>query len=190
MADDVKKNEQAQVEAKPEESKAPTIEELQARIAALEAEKQALAQTGDNQKKAINKACSEAKEYKDKYRATLDEAERAKQEQADKFAEMEAKIATYEAERRVNNYFTKLVDAGYDTETAKVMANGLPDGVSDSFFTAHKAFLETKTKEIKVQALNAQPSLPTGMPLTTTDAQLAEQNKTRAMFGLPPLKSI
>ena len=185
MADDVTKNEQAQ--AQPEPPKEPTLDELKARIAALEAEKQSFEQSNANQKKAINEACTDAAEWKRKYRATLDEAERAKQEQADRVAEMEAKIATYEAERRTSSYFAKLVDAGYDTDTAKVMASGLPDGVTDAFFTAHKAFLENKTKELKAQAINAQPSLPTGAPLTTADAQKIEQNKTRAMFGLPPI---
>lgn len=186
MAEDVKKNEQPQTQA--EAPKEPTLEELKAKIAALEAEKQSYEANSDNQKKAINKACSDAKEWKDKYRATLDEAERAKQEQADKFAEMQAKLATYEAEHRVNTYFGKLIEAGYDAETAKVMASGLPDGVQDSFFTAHKAFLESKTKEIKAQTLNAQPNLPTGAPLTTADAQKVEINKTRKMWGLPPIK--
>lgn len=186
MAEDVIKNEEVNAQAQPEAE--PTLEELKARILALEAEKQTFEQSNANQKKAINEACTDAAEWKRKYRATLDEAERSKQEQADKFAEMEAKLATYEAERRTNSYFAKLVDAGYDTDTARVMASGLPEGVPDSFFAAHKAFLEAKTKEIKAQTINAQPNLPTGAPLTGADARLAEDNKMRKMFGLPPIK--
>lgn len=188
MDNDVKQNEEVMAQAQPEAPKEPTLEELKAKVAELEAEKQSLEVNNASLKKATTSTSADAAEWKRKYRATLDEAERAKQEQADAFAEMQAKLATYEAEHRTNAYFAKLVDAGYDTQTAKEMAGQLPEGVPDSFFTAHKAFLETKTKEIKAQAINAQPSLPMGAPLTSADAQKVAQNKERALWGLPPIK--
>lgn len=189
MVDDAKNEEVvAQAQEEAEAPKEPTLEELKAMIAKLEAEKAAAEANSEKQKKTINNVSSDAAEWKRKYRETLDENTRKEQEQAERFAEMEEKIKTYEAERRTNAYFSKLVDAGYDPDTAKTMATSLPDGVEDSFFEAHKAFLESKTKEIKTQTINSQPNLPVGMPLGAQDAQRAAENKERKMWGLPPLK--
>lgn len=192
MADEVKKNEEVVVaeaqEAKAEAPKEPTLEELKAMVAKLEAEKKVAEANSEKQKKTINNVSSDAAEWKRKYRETLDENTRKEQEQAEKFAEMQAKIATYEAERRESTYFAKLIDAGYDPDTAKLMASGLPENVADSFFEAQKAFLESKTKAIKAQTINAQPNLPTGSPLGAQDAQRIAENKERKLWGLPPLK--
>ena len=190
MTDEVKKNEEVAPaqEEQAEAPKEPTLEELKAMVTKLEAEKRAAEANSEKQKRAINNASSDAAEWKRKYRETLDENTRKEQEQAEKFAEMQAKIDTYEAERRESIYFTKLVDAGYDTDTAKLMASGLPDNIADSFFDAQKAFLESKTKAIKTQIINSQPNLPAGTPLGAQDALKAAENKERKLWGLPPLK--
>lgn len=168
------------VEAKPE-TKEPTIEELKAEIERLKSENGQI----DKLKKSNSEACSDAAEWKRKYRATLDEAERAKQEQADKYADMERKLSEYEAKERVSTYFSKLVDAGYSTEAAKDMAAVLPPGVPDSYFESQKSFLAAKTQEIKTQTLNSQPGLSTGMPPTSTkDAKSSEEEKFRRWMGL------
>ncbi len=164
------------------EATAQSIAELQAEIERLKGE---VAQT-EKLKKSVSEACSDAAEWKRKYRETLDENERAKQEQAEKYSNMENELNTYKAEKRVNEYFAKLVSAGYSPEVAQNMATSLPEGVPDSFFEGQKAFLEAKTQEIKTQILNSQPSLSTGMPpVTTADTQAQENNDMRKWFGLP-----
>lgn len=155
-----------------------SITELQKEIESLKAE---LAQT-EKLKKSVSEACADAAEWKRKYRSTLDEAERAKQEQAEKQASMENELNAFRAKERVNTYFAKLVNAGYSPEAAQDMANGLPDGVPDSFFENQKSFLETKTQEIKAQVLNAQPELTPGMPPTTQNNE--GDNKIRKWMGL------
>ena len=180
MAEENKKTEEVK-----EAPKAPTVEELQAQIAALETKVKEAESIVAKQKQSISTACSDAADWKRKYRDGLDEATRKEQETADKIAEMEAKIATYEAERRTNTYFAKLVDAGYDADTAKVMAGGLPEGVSDSFFESQKQFLVAKTQEIKNKALNSQPPLSVGMPPSTSETKDPEADKYREWAGLP-----
>lgn len=185
MADEVKKEAQPTEQPKAEAPKTPTIEELQAEIAKLKADNE---QT-DKLKKSVSEACADAAEWKRKYRATLDEAERLKQEQADKYAEMEKQLVEYRTRERTSAYFAKLVDAGYSPEIAKTMAEGLPEGVSDSFFEQQKSFLSNKTQEIKTQIINSQPGLSTGMPPTTTkEAKDAGDAQMRKWFGLPPIK--
>jgi hypothetical protein len=175
MADEVKNEE---VQAQSEEKKVPTVEELQAEIERLKAE------NGQNEKlkKSVSEACADAAEWKRKYRATLDEAERLKQEQADELAALKQENATFRAEKRTSTYFEKLVDAGYSPETAKNMAASLPDGVEDSFFEQQKSFLSNKTQEIKNQILNSQPGLSTGMPPASASEN---DNQLRKWFGLP-----
>lgn len=182
MADEVKK-EEVKVDAK-EAPKTPTVEDLMKEIAALKAEKESLSSNADKQKKATSDACADAAEWKRKYRATLDEAERTKQEQAELLESLKKENEAFKAEKRTSSYIVKLVNAGYSPEAASRMADGLPDGVPDSFFEEQKAFLEAQKQAIKTQNLNAQPNLPVGSAPTAQDAQSAEEAKLRAWFGL------
>lgn len=157
-----------------------SVEDLQEEIAKLKAENAQIGKLKD----AVSKASADAAEWKRQYRATLDEAERAKQEQADKYADMENELNGYKAEKRVNTYFAKLVSAGYTPEAAQRMADGLPEGVPDSFFEEQKSFIEAKTQEIKTQTINSQPGLSSGMPPSTSDAKSKEDADLRRWFGL------
>lgn len=171
------KDEALEVQAEPS---SPSVEELEAEIARLKAE----VGQAEKLKKSVSEACADAAEWKRKYRATLDESERAKQEQAEKYAEMESQLNEYKAEKRVNAYFTKLVGAGYSPETAQKMADGLPEGVPDSFFEEQKAFFEAKTQEIKTQIINSQPGLSTGMPPSTPPETEKGDAQMRKWMGL------
>lgn len=161
-------------EATPKE---PTLEELKAMIKALE-EKE------NKSKDAISKACADAAEWKRKYRETLDSTEREKQEQADRFADMQTRLMAYEAKDRVNTYTQKLVAVGYPIEQASRMAEGLPDGIADSFFEEQKAFLEATKQRIKTEKLNAQPNLPVGTPPTPSGIADKENEDLRRWIGL------
>jgi hypothetical protein len=97
---------------------------------------------------------------------------------------MKAENEAYKARERVASYTAKLMAAGFDGQTAAQMAASLPDGVEDVFFESQKAFLQAKTQEIKTQAINSQPTLPTGAPLSAGDAQKAEDAQMRKWFGL------
>lgn len=174
---DVVKDENAKVEPKKEESKEPTLAELKAAIKALE-EKEA------KSKEAISKACTDAADWKRKYRETLDGAEREKQEQAERFADMEARLKAFEAKDRVNTYTQKLVGAGYPIEQASKMAAGLPDGIPDTFFEEQRAFLENTKQQLKTQALNSQPDLAKGTPPEAVKAEDKETENLRRWMGL------
>lgn len=177
--------EQTQPTATADENKAPTVEELQARIASLEAEKGKL-------KKAMDAACSDAAKFKkdaanwqDQYKSTLDEQKRKEFETEEANKQILAQLAEYKNRERVSTYKAKLMTAGYDEATASAMSAVLPDGVEDGFFEAQRAFLENTKQTIKTQALNSQPSLSTGMPPTaSTDAEAKEKAQLRRWMGL------
>lgn len=169
----------------PEPNKTPTVDDLKAKLAEIEAEKEKL-------KKAMDAACSdaarqkkEAQKWQDQYKATLDEQQRKALEAEEANKQILAQLAEYKTKERVASYKAKLMSVGYDDPTASTMATALPDGVEDSFFEAQKAFLETTKQTIKAQALNAQPGLSVGAPLATpTDAKSAEDDNLRRWMGL------
>ena len=157
----------------------PEVEELKATIESLNKEIEKLKQANTN-------ASSDAADWKRKYRETLDEAERRKQEQEEAFSSMQTQLETYKTNERIATYTSKLIEAGFDTDTAKSMASVLPDGVGEEFFIGQKSFIENQKLKAKQETLNAQPSLTSGMPISGKTAEQLEEEQMRKWFGLPP----
>ena len=166
------------VDAKPSVDYEKKAKELEDTMNALKAEL-------ENLKKANDSASADAAEWKRKYRSTLDEAERKDAERNDAISELKTQLETYKANERVSSYTTKLIEAGYDTETAKSMAPVLPPDLDDSFFSTQKSFLESQKLKFKTESLNSQPGLSSGMPMSGKTAEQMENDKLRQYFGLP-----
>ena len=166
MADETKKAEQT---APPEAPKEPTLDDLKKKLAELEESNKKLKASVDAACSDASKRKKEAEDFKEKYKATLDEQKRRELETEEAHRQMAEQLAAYKAKERIASYTAKLMSAGYDETTASGMANELPDGVGDSFFEKQKAFLAAKTQEIKTQTLNSQPGLSVGMPPATSD---------------------
>lgn len=171
-------------ENKVEKTIEEQLKEAQARIKELE-------ELNGKQKAAIDNACSdaaakkkEAQEWAEKYKAKLSEQEKTELERKQELEAKEAELNAYKAKERISTYTAKLLEAGYDAETAAKMAAALPEGVSDDFFASHKTFIEAKTQAIKNETLNSQPKLSSGTPLSGLDAEEAELAKLRKWAGL------
>lgn len=139
-------------------------------------------------KAATDKACSEANKYKDQLREKLSEQERIEQERAEREAARDAELEKYRTESRINGYKSKLLECGYDLETASAMAAELPEGIKEDFFAKQKAFNESQKKTIEAELLNKQPKLTSGGGFTGADADKIADNALRECFGLPPIK--
>lgn len=174
-------------EKKAEEAKTADENKVEAPKTETKDTKEVMAEV-ERLKKALSKANSEAAENKRKYLASLDEAQRAEAERAEKEAEKDRMLAEYMEKERVSSYKSKLMEAGIDANTADIMARSLPDGVKDEYFTAVKTFNGNQQQAFKAQALDNQPGLSVGMPPTGSDAKKEEENKMRGYFGLPPRK--
>ena len=85
-------------------------------------------------------------------------------------------------EKRISTYQAKLMEVGYDAQTAASMAMSLPEGISEDFFATQKAFLETQKQIAKTEALNNQPSLTPGLPPAAPNK---EDEVWRTWMGLP-----
>ena len=138
----------------------------------------------DNLKKRLSAVNSESAEYKRQLKAKMTEDERKEAERAEKEAAREAELVELRREKTVNGYKARLMEVGYDAETAKTMAEGLPSDLGDDFFAAQKAFLDNKAKEIEANLIKNQPNLSNGKPFSASDAEAKELADLRRAFGL------
>lgn len=117
------------------------------------------------QKAATDNASKDASEWKKKFRDTQSDQERLASEQAEKQAQMEEQLRVYQTRERISSYQAQLIASGYDVDTAKRMAEALPEGIGADFFASQKDFLDKKKQEITAEALKTQPTLSTGKPV-------------------------
>lgn len=166
-----------------EEVKTPTLEDLQKQIEALTAENNSLKADAEKAKKTISNANEDAASWKKQYRATLDEATRKEAERAEAEQMMRDELNALKAEKRISVYTQRLMEVGYDPQTAATMAVSLPEGISDDFFATQKSFLDQQKQIAKTEALNNQPGLSAGTPPTAPSNK--EDLKLREWMGLP-----
>ena len=178
-------NEMNEVVEETTETQEPSIEDLQAQVLQLTAERDHLKQTVSASNADASKRKKEALEWQEKYKSTLDEQKRKEFEAEETQKQMASELASYKERERISSYTSKLMAAGYDENTATTMANSLPDGIEDSFFESQKAFIEATKQAIKTQTINSQPGLSAGMPPSTTpDTESKEDADMRRWFGL------
>jgi hypothetical protein len=169
-------------EKKPEVKEEVKLEDLLKQIEDLKADSAAKAAEIESLKKANTNASADASEWKKKFRATQDEATRKAAEEAEAKQAMLDELNALKAEKRISTYQAKLMEVGYDAQTAASMAMSLPEGISEDFFATQKAFLETQKQIAKTEALNNQPSLTPGLPPAAPNKEDAEW---REWMGLP-----
>lgn len=148
------------------------------------AEYERLMRDNDKLKRAQSNASADVSRLKKELESRMSEAELAEKKRADYIAELESKTAQYEKERTINEYTKKFMGIGYDAETAERMASTLPSGIGDDFFEGQKTFLESTKSKMRAEALNAQPGITSGQPISSEkieDKFTAEMRK--AAFG-------
>lgn len=111
----------------------------------------------EKQKAAVSKANSEAAEWKRKHNALLGEDEKKKQEQEEKFANMEKELSELREAKRVSEFKAKFIAQGYDEVLAEDTAKALADGDSAKVFANQSKFLEEYAKKVKADAIKKTP---------------------------------
>ena len=158
-----------------EEVKTPTLEDLQKQIEELKAQNELLKKDGEKLKAAQSNASADASEWKKKYHSTLDEATRKEAERVEAEQAMRDELNALKAEKRISIYTARLMEVGYDAQTAANMAANLPEGISDDFFATQKQFLETQKQLAQTNAINNQPKLSVGEPITAKKDELDDK---------------
>lgn len=126
-------------------------------------------------KTLLEKANSEAADYKKKWKAAASEQEQKQIEDAEKQAQIEEELKTLRRSSKVSEYEKQHLALKYDEKDAKEIAEALYDGDMDTVFRLQKKHEEALQKAIKADLLKDMPTPPAGNQ-TTIDysKQIAE----------------
>lgn len=137
-------------------------------------------------KRAMERANSEAADYKKKYNATLSEQERASQEKAEAEARRDERLAELERENSIHRFTESYLDLGYDKETAKQAATAQVDNDVDTLFKLQKKIIDEKLLAKEQELIKDIPRAKTGVYASMTKQQImdipdrAERHKAMA----------
>ena len=104
-------------------------------------------------KDAISKSNSEAKEWKDKYRSTLDDATKKAQEAEEESKRITERLAQLEKEKVIAGYKASYLAMGYDEALAEDTAKALADGNDEKLFENQRKHMEAVEKKAREEAL-------------------------------------
>lgn len=126
-------------------------------------------------KNALNKASSEAAEYKKALREKQTEQERIEAERQQKEAEREELLKSLMREKTIADNKAQFLSVGYDGELAQKSAEAMADGNMAEIFSGFKAFVENRDKQIRAELLKGTPAPKGGNTETTiTKEQFAK----------------
>lgn len=151
------------VEDKPTTS--PTSAEEEARVQSLLVENAKL-------KRAMERANSEAADYKKKYNATLSEQERASQEKAEAEARRDERLAELERENSIHKFTESFLDLGYDKESAIAAATAQVDNDVDTLFKLQKKIIDDRVLAKEQEMYKSIPRAKTGVYASMTKEEI------------------
>ena len=117
-------------------------------------------------KTLLEKANSEAADYKKKWKAAASEQEQKQIEAAEKQAQIEEELKTLRRSSKVSEYEKQHLALKYDEKDAKEIAEALYDGDMDTVFRLQKKHEEALQKAIKADLLKDMPTPPAGNQTT------------------------
>lgn len=126
-------------------------------------------------KSLLDKANTEAADYKKKWRGALSEAEQKAQDEKDKQTAMENELNQLRKESKIAGYEKNFIGLGYDEKSAKEVAEAMFDGDMETVFIIQKKFQESKERAIKADLMKNMPTAPSGNQATVDySKQIAE----------------
>lgn len=133
------------------------LQDLQARIKALESENGKL-------KQSVTNASADASKWKKQYQEKLSAEEKAQQEQAEQTAAMQQELEMLRSKERVASFSAELVapGIGMDAETARTVAEALNAGETDKVFSGIREFIKAHDKAIHEAGLRNNQTLHGG----------------------------
>jgi len=180
MDNELKNTEQTvNTEQKPDD--AVDVATLQARIKALESEKEKL-------KQSVTNASADASKWKKQYQEKLSAEEQAQVKQDEANAALQKELEDLRKERNIAKISGALVasDIGMDAETAGKVAEAMNAGENDKVLDGIRQFIVAHDKALREASLKNNPTLPGGSSdkvITREQAQnmsLSEMLKLKA----------
>ena len=130
------------------------------KLAALEAYE--MDTTGFVKKDLLDKATSEAANYKRQLREKLSADEQAQAEQAEAMKNMQTELETLRTEKAVDAATKKWMSLGYDEKLATETAKAMVAGDTEKVFANHAKFIADKEKNLRAELLKDTPAPPAG----------------------------
>ena len=128
-------------------------------------------------KNAITKANAEVSKVKKDLADRMTAEEKAEAERKEQRARELQELEDLRKEKRISTYKAKLMESGYDADSALTMATALPEGVADTYFDAMKKHYEDGIAQAQANALKNQPKPTPGGVLSPADASLERMMK-------------
>ena len=123
-------------------------------------------------KRAMDKASSEAADYKKKYNATLSEKEQADMAKAEEQARRDERLAELERENSIHKFTESFLDLGYDKESAIAAATAQVDNDVETLFKLQKKVLDEKVVAKEQELIKSMPRAKTGVYSSMTKEQI------------------
>lgn len=146
--------------------------------------------TGENAelsrlKSALDKATSEASSYKKALREkqTAEEAKAAAD--AEERESIIRELDALKKDKAISSHKAAYLELGYDADTADANAKALHAGDFATVFANHKKFIETQKKNAAAAAIDSQPNITNGDPVTGRNAGDKFTTDMRKFAGLP-----
>ena len=118
--------------------------------------------TGLVKKDLLDKATSEAANYKRQLREKMTADEQAQTEQAEALQKMQAELETLRTEKAVDAATKKWMSLGYDEKLATETAKAMVAGDTEKVFANHAKFIADKEKNLRAELLKDTPVPPAG----------------------------
>lgn len=129
-------------------------------------------------KAALDKASSQAAEYKRQLNAKLTEDEQQKQAEAERVAALEAENTELRKKDRISTFKANYLALGYPEELAASSAEAMADGDTETVFANTKSFNEMQQKQIEANMLMGMPH-----PKTGTDSAINYEKQIEAAYA-------
>lgn len=118
--------------------------------------------TGWVKKDLLDKAASEASNYKKQLRERMSEDEAAKAKAAEEMAAVMAELESLRSDKAISEYTTQFMSLGYDEALAKSTATAIQQGDMVAMFKNHAKFVVERDKAMKAELLKQTPQPPAG----------------------------
>ena len=118
--------------------------------------------TGFVKKELLDKASSEAANFKRQLRERMTEEEAAKAKAAEDMASMQEELAQLRREKIVQEYTAQFLGLGYDKDLAHETAEALEKGDMHTVFLNQTLFSQNREKALKAELLKDTPKPPAG----------------------------
>lgn len=124
-------------------------------------------------KALLNKATSEAAEFRRKYTSTLTEAEKAQAEREERDKEIQEELTALRRDKEVARFNSSLIGNQVSAATASVLSEAVADGNKDAIIEAIGSLVTELKKAYKIDSIHHAPT-PDGQGGTETVSEELE----------------